>query len=88
MNKKLSLTKPIPDAYLTGCADSMGILQGYLDDALGALWEDGVDWTTLDLRIFRDSHTDPDTDRLVRDDHLTLRATVLTREAGDDTPDA
>ena len=88
MNKKLSLTKPIPDVYLTGCADSMGILQGYLDDALGALWEDGVDWTTLDLRIFRDSHTDPVTDRLVRDDHLTLRASVLTREAGDDASDA
>ena len=88
MNKKAGLTRLIPDTYLTGDTDSMGILQGYLDDALEALWGGMVDWTTLDLRIFRDSHTDPATGRLARDGYLTLRATVLTKESGDDAPDA
>ena len=88
MNKKASLTRLIPDTYLTGDIDSMGILQGYLDEALEALWGDVVDWTTLDLRIFRDSHTDPATGRLARDGYLTLRASVLTKEASDGAPDA
>ena len=88
MNKKASHIRLIPDPFLTGDTDSMGILQGYLDDALEALWGEVVDWTTLDLRIFRDSHTDPATGRLARDGYLTLRATVLTKEAGDDAPDA
>ena len=88
MNKKASLIRLIPDIYLTGDADSMGILRGYLAGVLGALWGNVVDWTTLDLRIFRDSHTNPATGRLARDGYLTLRATVLTKEAGDDAPDA
>ena len=88
MNEKASLTRLIPDIYLTGDTDSMGILQGSLDGTLEALRGNVVDWTTLDLRIFRDSHTDPATGRLARDGYLTLRATVLTKEAGDDAPDA
>ena len=88
MNKKAGLTRLIPDTYLTGDTDSMGILQMYLDDALETLRGNVVDWTTLDLRIFRDSHTDPATGRLARDGYLTLRASVLTKEVGDGAPDA
>lgn len=79
--EKIAHPEKILDEHLDGGEDSRQILQSVLTRVLYGLAEKAklaggeVDWTTLDLRAFRDTSLDT----MERDNFLTLRAQVLTK---------
>jgi hypothetical protein len=80
--KRISATSLIEDRELDGDADSRQIIATAFADVMEHLEkiaekeEVTPDWRTLDLRFFRDVHRDEE-QKLVRDEHLTLRVMVL-----------
>lgn len=72
--KRVENKQIIEDTLLSGGKDSCQIIQATIDQVLTSLSESSIDWSTLDLRIFRDVNGDP----LRRDEFLTVRATGLT----------
>lgn len=75
----------LSDEVLSGGVNSLEILQHHVTTALADLSMEGendIDWRTLDLRIFRDVHSEGEDEgdtHLVRDKHLTIRATAVTK---------
>lgn len=77
MTQQYGLRRLLPDTYLSGKEDSRQIIIDAIDRVTDELANglDEIDWTTLDLRVFRDVSGDP----LRHDDFLTVRASALTR---------
>lgn len=87
--KRIGATYMIPDGDLDGAQDSLQIIEHYFQQAFHGLQAKAegegreVDWTTLNMRIFRDvdvvDENDEPLDESRRHDYLTLRVVALTK---------
>ena len=76
--QKVGTTYVIPTIDLAEAVAPAQLVDFYVERALVTLSTKSpdIDWTTLDLRIFRDV----DLETQQRDEHLTLRAQALTKK--------